>query len=262
MAQIILTAQNVDIYEGDGRDPFARTGAISASMLVNAGAEGVILGHPETRDSVEMVHGKVLAVSRESALKHVTVMIGEDWGEFTGHSDEEVAAANVAKLMTILERVPDEWLERIVIGYDPKWGSRGNGHDDDEPPSKAYISACAKAIKGALSSTFGTVAANVPVIYGGRSTPQRTEEILADPKIDGLILGSACNTVQKTLDIATAMQKAMGSRRKILHANFKAYDLPDSYDAYIAALRKLDDSFVVYLSPNYVDLRLVRKALA
>jgi len=59
MAKIILTGQNFDIYDGNGQDPYARTGATSLEMLHNAGAEGVILGHSETRDTVEVVRKKL-----------------------------------------------------------------------------------------------------------------------------------------------------------------------------------------------------------
>lgn len=267
MSRIILSAQNFDIYEGDGRDSLARTGSISAEMLAAAGAQGVILGHPETRDSVEEVHSKLMTlvqcqVTTPGSLPYLTLMVGEDWDEFIGHPADEVARTNVTKLLQILAAVPKTVLEKMVVGYDPKWGSRGNGHDDDEPPAPAYISATALALKEGLKEAFGEDAKSVPVIYGGRSTPERTEEILADINIDGLILGSACNTVQKALDIARAMGKAMGSRRKLLHANFKAYNLPDSYEQYVAAFKKLDDSFTIYLSPNYTDIRAVQAALA
>ena len=82
-------------------------------------------------------------------------------------------------------------------------------------------------------------------------------EILADRDVDGLILGSACNSVIKTLGIATTMQEVMGSRKKILHANFKAYELENSYSDYLSAFAELDDTFSIYLSPAYTDLKEV-----
>jgi len=53
----------------------------------------------------------------------------------------------------------------------------------------------------------------------------------------------------------------MGKKTKILHANFKAYNLPDSYEEYVKELRKLDNSFIIYLSPSHTDLRAVKSVL-
>ncbi len=98
-------------------------------------------------------------------------------------------------------------------------------------------------------------------IYGGRSTPERTRQILADKNIDGLLLGSACNSVKKTLDIAHTMIDVCGARSKVLVCNFKAYDLPDSYEDYADELSKLPDEFIILLSPPYTDIQIVRKIL-
>ena len=74
-------------------------------------------------------------------------------------------------------------------------------------------------------------------------------------------MGYAASTVEKTISIARAMEKTMGQRQKILHANFKAFNLLDSYQAYINELTKFDDTFTIYLSPNYTDIRLLKSLL-
>lgn len=266
MPQIILSAQNFDIYDSDGQDPVARTGAISIEMLDRAGAEGVILGHSEVNDSPEMINKKLLSLvqrkaSKKNLLTYTTVLVGESWDEFKGKTTEKISQILTQKLKVILKDIPEDFIKNIVVGYEPKWGSRGSGHDDVSPPSPEFISVCAKQIKLYLVNTFGEIGKQIPIIYGGRSSPQRTEQILADENVAGLILGSACNTVQKTLDIAQAMERTMGKRKKILHANFKAFNLPDSYEKYIEELRKLNDRFVIYLSPCYTDIREVNNLL-
>ncbi len=266
MARFILSAQNFDIYQDDGQDPVARTGATSVELLDRAGAEGVILGHSESGDSLKVLRGKILTLAgKRSAnpalLPYVTLLLGETWQEFNSHKVADVAQLMAKQLEFILESAPPELLQTLVLGYEPKWGSRGSGHEDVLPPAPDLISACAKAIKQSFAALSGLPAAEIKVIYGGRSTPERTEQILADENISGLILGSACNTVQKTMDIARAMEKAMGVKEKILHANFKAFNLSDSYESYVSALSSLDDSFSVYLSPTYTDIRALKEVL-
>ncbi len=289
MAKIILSGQNFDIYEGDGRDAFARTGATSIEMLKKTGVQGVILGHSEVGDSPEITRKKLLTLltkrsTNPNLFPYTTLLVGETWEDFSkqvskqiaemqkpgtklsqeqwtdieDQAKEQVAAITTKQLMDILQDTPKKFLENIVIGYEPKWGSRGSGHDDVPPPSSEFISACAREMKRQLTNTFGETGKQIPIIYGGKSTPERTEQILADENMSGLILGSACSTLQKTLDIAHAMEKVMGNRKKILHANFKAYNLPDSYEDYIRELKNLDDSFIVYLAPCHTDIREVK----
>lgn len=256
MPQFFLTAQNIDVYDGDGLDSFARTGATTAQQIARAGATGLILGHSEVGDSPEVVHKKLLTVCRQDStatpLLDNTLLVGETWEEFQNHSPETIAGLVNDHLLTILKDVPEEHVRSLVVGYEPKWGSRGSGHDNELPPSAEVISVVCRKIRSTLDDMNYE---NVPVMYGGRSTPERTEEILADENVEGLILGSACNSVEKTMDIARVMDKVRAGKRKVLHANFKAYDLADSYEDYLAALRMLDDSFVVYLSPCHADIR-------
>lgn len=269
MAKIFLTAQNIDIYDGAGLDLFARTGSTSIEQVIRTGAQGVILGHPETGDNPAVVKMKLQTVLNRvhklslPSFDKITVMAGESWESFQDHTSSEVAKLISRQLVDILSAAPTEYVSKFVVGYDPKWGSRGSGHDDAPPPEPDFISEVAAAIRLGLVDKYGEKIGNaMPIIYGGRSTPDRTHAILADKNIDGLILGSACNTVQKTEDIIEAMQKAKPSERKVLHANFKAFNLTDSYEDYVTAFREVDDSFIVYMSPCHTDLSKAAEALA
>lgn len=161
-----------------------------------------------------------------------------------------------------MKEIPQNYLENIVVGYEPKWGSHGSGHDDVPPPNPELISIVCKRLRSALINLLDENDANIiPIIYGGRLTPERTEEILSDENVEGFILGSACNTVKKPMDIARVMAKARPIKRKILHLNFKAFELSDSYEEYLRSIKTLDDGFIVYLSPCHVDLRKVNQIL-
>ncbi|MES2226022.1 MAG: triose-phosphate isomerase [Patescibacteria group bacterium] len=266
MARIILSAQNIDIYDGDGDDLFARTGAVSAEQVCKAGAEGVILGHSEVGDTLEVVAKKlqtIIARGGEVALlDRLTILVGETWEEFESALPQEIEERVRVHLASILHDIPANYLTNLVVGYEPKWGSRGSGRDDMPPPAPEVISGVCRSLHDWLIDRFGREAGDrIPLIYGGRSTPERTEQILTDENISGLILGSACNSVVKTMEIASAMSRAKPSGQKILHANFKAYNLRDSYADYLRELKILDDTFVIYLSPCHPDLREIKALL-
>ena len=266
MAKFLLTAQNIDIYDGDGLDAFARTGATSGEEIARAGAAGLILGHSEVGDSVDATRKKLLTVVEKTEnnsgfLPYITLLVGETWDEFEGQSPEAVAKLVTEHLMFITEGLPESFIKHLVVGYEPKWGSRGSGRDDMPPPSVEFISLVTKSLREALDGIFGEAGRGVPVIYGGRSTPERTLKILSGDVVEGLILGSACNTTEKTMAIAKSMEEARPGKRKILHANFKAYNLSDSYEEYVRQLKTLDDTFIIYLSPAHTDIREVKEAL-
>jgi triosephosphate isomerase len=239
MASLKILAQNVDIHDGH---PHARTGEISVPHLVSAGAQGVILGHSEAGDTPDTVRSKLRAAIA-SPLKHIVLLVGESWEEFEGNSPAQVAGIVRERCAAITHDLTLP--EGIILGYEPKWGTFGSGKEGVPPPNPEYIAAAVRELRAFAPR----------VIYGGRSDPTRTREIIARSNVDGFILGSACSSVQKTLAIASEMR---GAPAKILICNFKAYELADPYDLYVEALEKLPDDFLVFLAPPYTDIRFVR----
>lgn len=261
MIRIGLVAQNFEIFEGDGLDKFARTGKISAKHILRAGAQGVILGHPEAGDDPETVHKKLKSIIEENMpFTKLIVIVGEDLDEFENNKPEEIASLMKKKCEIIFTDIPADFIKELIIGYDPRWGSKGSGKENMPPPQPELISKCISEMRRFFTEHYGNKI-KVSFIYGGRSTPERTKQILEDENIDGLILGSACNTVKKTLDIANTMKEVCGDRKKVLICNFKAYDLPDSYEEYAEELSKLAGGFIVLLAPPYTDIQNVRKTL-
>lgn len=252
MARIEIIAQNFDIYEGDGLDQFARTGDISLNHIQQAGASRVILGHSEVGDAPEIVNKKLLCAINQKNRNNV-VLIGESWKEFENNSPEKVAGLMKSKCETVFKNIPKEALPQVMLGYEPKWGSRGSGRDNMPPPGPEFISLCIAKMKEFIEKNYGD-STKVYYIYGGRSTPERTRKILSDKNMDGLILGSACNTIKKTLDIANAMKDICKDRIKILVCNFKAYDLSEPYEEYVSQLKQLPDDFIIYLAPPYTEI--------
>lgn len=287
--KIKVIAQNFEIYDGDGLDKFARTGEISANHIFRAGAQGVVLGHSEVRDSPAVINKKLLSLVKNnksdlSSNNNLVILVGENWSEYENNTPKKIARLMKTKCDIIFKNIPEQFLKNLIIGYEPKWGSRGSGRDDMPPPQPKFISECIKKMKLFIREKYSSKLSPY-FIYGGRSTPERTKQILADrlsyhhsltggktnlekmrggvsehfdKNINGLILGSACNTIKKTLDIANTMKNVCKDRTKVLICNFKAYDLPDSYEEYISKLSKLPEDFLVFLAPPYTDIRVVR----
>jgi triosephosphate isomerase len=261
-----LLAQNFDIYHEDGLDPSARTGSVSLDHLLRTGINGVIIGHSEVGDSPEVIQKKLLTVlnHKEVTEKRSTfttvVLVGEKWEEFEGKSSEEVGNIVVNHCEQIFDGLSEQQLTQLIIGYEPKWGSRGSGRDDMPPPEPELISLCIHKIKDFFKEKYEKTFPYY--IYGGRSTPERTEQILKDPDVHGLILGSACNTVQKTLDIISSMEKVKKDQIKVTICNFKAYNLPDPYETYINELKRFSKDHKIYFAPSYTDLFKMKQLLA
>jgi triosephosphate isomerase len=262
MKNVKLIAQNFDIYDNDNLHPFARTGDISLDHIYLAGAQGSILGHTEAGDSTETVNKKIKTIINNENIKKITdnfilhIVVGETWEEFKDKSHEEVGDILYQKCKEIFKDIPIEVLKNLIIAYDPKWGTFGSGQKNISPPSPKLISTCISKIRDFIQDNYKNI--NPFYVYGGRSTPERTLEILKDNNIDGLLLGSACNTIEKTMDIINTIKKIKGINKKVVVCNFKAFIPGDPYENYIKEFKKLSENFFVYIAPSYTDLRLIK----
>jgi len=265
MNNIRLIAQNFDIYDGDGLDQYARTGDVSLEQLNKAGAEGVIIGHSEVGDSPEVINKKLLSILKFQKLnpgyfEKLIILIGESWKEFENNDEGGIASLMYKKCEIIFDGISEDLLNDVIVGYEPKWGSFGSGKKEVPPPEPKFISECIKNMRQFFKDNYSDDL-NIYFIYGGRSTPERTELILKDNIVDGLILGSACNSVEKTLAIAKVMDEVCKDRKKVLISNFKAYNLSDPYEKYLEELRKLSDEFILMICPPHTELAQVKELL-
>ncbi len=259
--QIILSAPNFNIFENDGQDLFARTGSVSIELLHNAGAQGVIFGHSEVGDSSETINQKLLTLQSRrkllgpDCLKHSTILIGETWEEYYQLPHSEVAKNVVNRAEMIFSGVDGSLVQGIFVGYEPKWGTRGSGQSGAEPASVELVDTCNKAINKFLSEKYGLeVAGSIKYIFGGMTTPERAESLIKLDSVDGLILGSATNTVAKFKDIARAMKTGAPDKLKIMHVNMKAFNRADSDEQFVEAMRNLDSTFQIVVSPPLTDI--------
>ena len=161
------------------------TGEISPAMLVDAGCEWVIIGHSERRNVLhetdEMVRKKINAALAEG-LK-VIVCVGETLEEKEGGKTVTVVDGQVDSALSGLEiRDPS----RFVIAYEPIWAI-GTGQNAT-PDEAEFVHATIREIAGKI---LGDIADRMRIVYGGSVTEDNITELMAEPDIDGALVGGA-----------------------------------------------------------------------
>jgi triosephosphate isomerase len=175
-----VAAQNMH-FEDSG----AFTGEVSAAMLLDAGADGVVLGHSERRqlfgETDEALARKVPAALAAGLLPILCV----------GESDEErerdeTEAVLRRQVEADLAAVGDDALGGIVIAYEPIWaiGTGKTATAEQANDACAYI----RSLVAARSAEAGDL---IRIQYGGSVKPANAAELLGQGDIDGALVGGA-----------------------------------------------------------------------
>ena len=176
-----LGAQNV-YWEPSG----AFTGELSVPMAAEAGAEYVLVGHSERRhvfgETVTQTVRKVRAVLDGGLLP--VLCVGETIEERRAGRAEQVVEA---QLLPVLATLDGEEAARLMVAYEPVWAI-GTG----ETASPADADAMHRAVRARLATAFGPQAARgIAILYGGSVKPENAAELLAQPEVDGVLVGGA-----------------------------------------------------------------------
>ncbi|MGC8757934.1 MAG: triose-phosphate isomerase [Caldisericaceae bacterium] len=176
---ILLGAQNMH-YEENG----AFTGEISPSMLKDAGASYVLIGHSERRH-IFGEDDELLSLKMQTAIKDGLVpvlCVGETLYERKNNLTESV----ISRQLTIgLSLVKDT--ENFVIAYEPVWaiGTGINATPDEAEEVHNNI-------RQTLGKMYGeNVASNISILYGGSVKPDNIESLAKMDDIDGALVGGA-----------------------------------------------------------------------
>jgi triosephosphate isomerase len=180
-ADVRLGVQNV-YWEESG----AFTGELSVPMAADAGAEYVLVGHSERRhvfgETVPQTVRKVRAVL-DGGLVPV-LCVGETIDERRAGRAEAVVDAQLVLVLGTLTR---EEAARLLVAYEPVWAI-GTG----ETATPADADAMHRAVRARLASSHGPeVARAIPILYGGSVKPENARELLAQPEVDGVLVGGA-----------------------------------------------------------------------
>ena len=164
----------------------AYTGEVSAPMLVAAGCRWVIVGHSERRqyfgETDESVFKKTIA-ALDAGLTPI-VCVGERLEEREGSLTEDVLTSQIAGSVSGL--LPEQ-LARIVIAYEPCWAIGTGRTATPEIAAEAH-----RFLRGQISARFGREAAEAcRILYGGSVKPDNIKGLMAQPDLDGALVGGA-----------------------------------------------------------------------
>lgn len=177
---ILSAAQNVNPEESG-----AFTGEIAAGMLADMGCSYAIVGHSERRalfgESDAFVARKAAALLRHQICP--IVCVGETLEQRDAGRALEVVAAQIEQS---LAEVPGDQAEAIVVAYEPVWAI-GTGRT----ATPAIAQEVHAHIRGRLRARFGDAANRIRIQYGGSVKPETVYDLMAQPDIDGALVGGA-----------------------------------------------------------------------
>lgn len=174
----------------------AFTGEISATMLKDAGAAYVILGHSERRklygETDALVNRKVHAALAAELIP--IVCVGETLEERDGG---QMPAVLDRQLKDGLDGLNGDQVAGLIIAYEPVWAIGTGRNATPEQADEAH-----RHIRMRLRQWFGATAADACRIqYGGSVKPDNITALVALPDVDGALVGGASLNVASFVDI-------------------------------------------------------------
>lgn len=164
----------------------AFTGEISAKMLVELGVEYVIIGHSERRqyfgETDASVNMRTKAALAAGLIPIVCV------GETLEQREKNRTKAVIRKQINgAFADIPEEDAKKIVVAYEPVWAI-GTGKTATDEQAQETI----KNIRGMIAHLYGRKFANrLRIQYGGSMNPKNVAGLMAQPDIDGGLIGGA-----------------------------------------------------------------------
>ncbi len=179
-SNIGLGAQNLH-FEAKG----AYTGEVSAEMLKELGVEYVIIGHSERRayfaETDETVNKKVKAALAAGFTP--IVCIGESLEQRESGQMEQVVSTQAKSAFDGLSAAD---AEKVVVAYEPIWAIGTGKTASDEQANEAI-----GIIRQVLRNLFGETADAIRIQYGGSMNAANAAGLMAQPQIDGGLIGGA-----------------------------------------------------------------------
>jgi triosephosphate isomerase (TIM) len=188
--QTLIEGDKLQLHYGaqdlSPHDDGAYTGDVSGRMLARLGCQYVLAGHSERRqyhhEDDALVNAKVQAALRAQITP--VLCVGEPLA--VREADGQISHCTT-QLDGGLAQVPGPEVAGLVVAYEPVWAI---GTGKVATPQDAQ-QVCA-AIRARISAVHGTeVAASVRILYGGSVKPDNMPAIMAQPDIDGALVGGA-----------------------------------------------------------------------
>ena len=177
----------------------AYTGELATNMIVDAGCKYVLIGHSERREMYgetdASVNAKVLA-ALEAGLTPILCC-----GETLEQRDAGITAEHITmQIKLALAGVPEDKIRRVVIAYEPIWAI-GTGRTATPEQAEEVC----ELIRGVIRKLYSSKNARaISILYGGSMNDKNAFELLAQPDIDGGLIGGASLVPEKFVKIIEA----------------------------------------------------------
>ena len=161
----------------------AFTGATSVALARGAGATGALVGHSERRHvfgETDAETGKKVKALLAAGLTPM-LCVGEKLPEREAGRTESVV---LRQLRSGLEGLAAADLAKVLIAYEPVWAIGTGRNATPRDASQVH-----KAIRGELARLGG--APGIPVLYGGSVNLGNVASLVAEPEVDGVLVGGA-----------------------------------------------------------------------
>lgn len=188
---LIIASQNVH-FEDSG----AFTGEISVEMLKDLGVKWSIVGHSERRamfnETDETVNKKIKQLVANDM--YAIACCGETLEQFEANETKKVVKSQVSGM---LEGLDAKDVKNLVIAYEPIWAI-GTGKSATTETAQATCKIVRETVKELYNDE---VSEAVRIQYGGSVKPHNIEEYMAQPDIDGALIGGASLKVDSFTEI-------------------------------------------------------------
>ncbi len=185
--------QDISVYESG-----AYTGETAGSMLAEFGCKYVIIGHSERRTchgETDQVVAEKFVVARKAGLVPI-LCIGETLEERESGTTEEVVGRQIDAVVT---HCGVEMLGEGVVAYEPVWAIGTGKTASPEQAQEVHA-----FIRGRIAAASLLVAGELRILYGGSMNPGNAAKLLAQPDIDGGLIGGASLKAEDFLAVAIA----------------------------------------------------------
>ena len=176
----------------------AFTGEVAANMLQEIGIKYVILGHSERRTYFADTDATVNAKTKAALAAGFTpiVCVGETLAEREAGKTSEVVTTQIRGSLANL----GDDIEKVVVAYEPVWAI---GTGKTATPAQAQeVHALIRRTLAEISN--GEIANKIRIQYGGSMKPENAAELMAEPDIDGGLIGGAALKADSFLAIVKA----------------------------------------------------------
>ena len=188
---VVVAAQDVSEHEAG-----AYTGEVSAAMLKDFGVPYVLVGHSERRQYHGETDGVVARKAQRALAAGVTpiICVGETLQEREAGQTEAVVKRQLAAII----HINGHCISEVVVAYEPVWAIGTGRTASPEQAQEVHA-----VLRAQLSAASGS-SDRIRLLYGGSMNAANAAQLLAQPDIDGGLVGGASLKAADFLQIIAA----------------------------------------------------------